>query len=128
MIVKQNEDTIRKVFSRHTMPILMLIPFGLFCIYASGHFGIDMESHAFGFSLISLALIYILGIPKGKFITWIGKYSYEIYLCHPMAIAIYPIWKLSGVFGNCVYVVFMFTLTFVLSYILHLCCSKFVVQ
>lgn len=119
MIVKRYEETIKKWFSRYTLLTLLFVPFGLFCIYASGHFGIDMEAYAIGFSLISLALIYTCGFTHNKVINWIGKNSYEIYLCHPMIIALYPLWPKNGICSDVTFVCCLFVLTFVMASLLH---------
>jgi len=119
MLVRRYEETIKKWFSRYTLLTLLFVPFGLFCIYASGHFGIDMEAHAIGFSLISLALIYTCGFTHNIVVNWIGKNSYEIYLCHPMIIALYPLWPKNDICSDVTFVCCLFVLTFVMASLLH---------
>lgn len=96
MIVKYFEVDIRKVFERYPIPILLIVPFGLFCIYAGGHFHVDMEIQAVGFSLLILALVYVFGFRQNRVTQWLGKYSYEIYLTHGMLIPLYPYWPIRG--------------------------------
>lgn len=119
MIVRLYEPLLKSLIRRYIILLLFVVPFGLFCIYASGHFGIDMEIYAIGFSLLSLVLIYITGFKSSKYFKWLGKYSYEIYLCHPMAISIYPLWPMTGVTGDLIYFVFLLFSTMVLSILLN---------
>lgn len=118
MIIKYFETDIRKIFSRYTIPFLSVIPLGLFCIYAGGHFGVDMEVQAIGFSLVILALIYVLGFFLGRCIQWLGKYSYEIYLVHGTLIPLYVCWPVAGILGDVLFALFLFSGTFLLAYLL----------
>ena len=118
MIVKYYEDIIKVYIKRFIIPVILLVPFALFCIYAAGHFGVDMEVQAIGFSLLSLLFIYLIGFKTNKYINWLGKYSYEIYLVHPMIIACFPLWQMGGTIGILIYVVFMLFATLLMSYVL----------
>lgn len=124
MIVKQFETQIKAQLKRFLIPMMFLVPFGLFCVYAAGHFGIDMEVQAIGFSLLLLLFIYTMGFKTSKYFNWLGRYSYEIYLCHPMAISLYPLWPINGILGDCVYIVFLFFVTMLMAKFLKLFSNK----
>lgn len=118
MIVKYYETQIKDQLMRFLIPVMLLVPVGLFCIYAAGHFGVDMEMQAIGFSIILLLFIYVTGFKASKYFNWLGKYSYEIYLCHSMGIAFYTLWPMDGIFGDIVYIFFLLSVTMLMAYLL----------
>lgn len=118
MLVRYFEGIIKTCIQRFVIPIIFLVPFALFCVYAAGHFGVDMEVQATGFSLLSLLFIYLIGFKTNKYFNWLGKYSYEIYLVHPMFISCFPLWSIDGDVGIFVYVVFLFSATLLTSNVL----------
>lgn len=118
MIVKYYETQIKTQLMRFIVPIMFIVPFFLFCIYASGHFGVGMEMQAIGFSILLLLFIYVTGFKSCNYFNWLGKYSYEIYLCHPMGIAFYALWPMHGIFGDLIYTFFLLSLTMLMAYLL----------
>lgn len=118
MIIKYYETYIKALLTQFIIPVMFLVPFGLFCIYAAGHFGVDMEMQAIGFSLLLLLFIYVTGFKTSKYFNWLDKYSYEIYLCHPMGIAFYTLWPMDGIFGDFIYTVFLLSVTMLMAYLL----------
>lgn len=118
MIIKYYETYIKALLTQFIIPVMFLVPFGLFCIYAAGHFGVDMEMQAIGFSLLLLLFIYVTGFKTSKYFNWLDKYSYEIYLCHPMGIAFYTLWPMDGIFGDFIYTFFLLSVTMLMAYLL----------
>ena len=126
MIVKFFETPIKAQLKRFLIPVMFLVPFGLFCIYAAGHFGVDKEVQAIGISLLLLLFIYTTGFKTSKYFNWLGRYSYEIYLCHPMAIAFYPLWPINGFLGDCIYIISLFIVTMLMAKFLKFISNKII--
>lgn len=123
MIVKYYETEIKAFLKRCVFIVMLLVPFGLFCIYAAGHFRVDMEIQAIGFSLLIYLFVSVWGMRSNRCFLWLGKYSYEIYLCHPMVIAVYPLLGLNTVGGDLAYCAFLPVLTLSLSVALYRACK-----
>lgn len=122
MVVKQYEDRIQDYFSKYIYIAISFVPIVLMIIYLSSHFSshinVYLEVSALGFSFIILTLIYVCGFFSSNLTTWLGKHSYEIYLCHPMVLTLYPYWKYHSISGNILFGIVAFFITFILSFIL----------
>ena len=125
MLAQQYEKQIQAFILLHTVQCWLgaVGLCGLYCLAA--YVGLPGQSLLWGLSLpfLMLFLVYLGAFKGGAFSSWLGKYSYEIYLVHGTLFGLYPQFPLKGPVGDGCFVGCLLLFTGLLAFALRKLCS-----
>lgn len=111
------------VFNRSLFSLMVPIALALVIVATNQGFWISSFTCSICVPIMTVFLIYYLGMFDNRVTKWLGKYSYEIYLTHGTVMAIYPLIE-NNLTNQCWFTVVCLLATAALSVALNKISSK----